>query len=257
MTIKNYLLNFLFLLFIINSVSAQKGTIKGTILDNQNNSPIEYASVALLNSLDNSVITGDVSNKNGVFTIKNINSGNYKLKIYFVGYQEQILDNISIQNNQSIQLEPIKLKLGNQVLDEVVVKVKKANSSNKIDKQQYKASQFETAKGGSAIDVIKNLPSVTVNGQGDIALRGSNGFMVLVNGKPVLTDAATVLSQLPANTIENIELITAPSAKYDPDGKGGIINIVTTKGSTDGFALSTNLTGGLPSTDDYDNLEKP
>ena len=254
---KNYCLNFLFLLFIINGISAQKGTIKGTVLDNQTNFPIEYTSIALINTVDNSVIAGDVSNKNGVFIIKNINPGNYELKIYFVGYEEQILKNIKVQNKGSIQLNPIKLKLGNQVLDEVVVKDKKANSSNKIDKQQYKASQFETAKGGSAIDVIKNLPSVTVNGQGDIALRGSNGFMVLVNGKPVLTDAATVLSQLPANTIENIELITAPSAKYDPDGKGGIINIVTTKGRTDGFALSTNLTGGLPSTYDYDNLEKP
>jgi outer membrane cobalamin receptor len=154
-------------------------------------------------------------------------------------------------------LESIKLKLSRQALEEVVVAGKKVNSSNKIDKQQYKASQFETTKGGSAIDVIKNLPSVTVNSQGDISLRGSNGFMVLVNGKPVLTDAATILSQLPANTIQNIELITAPSAKYDPDGKGGIINIVTTKGGTDGFALSANALGGLPSTDDYDNLEKP
>ncbi|MFD0778348.1 TonB-dependent receptor [Flavobacterium myungsuense] len=101
------------------------------------------------------------------------------------------------------------------------------------------------------------MPSVTVNGEGQISLRGSNGFMVLVNGKPILTDAATILSQLPANTIQNIELITAPSAKYDPDGKGGIINIITTKGSTDGFALYANAMGGFPSTDDYDNLETP
>lgn len=257
MSVKKYCFNILFLFFVLSTVSAQKATIKGTVFDDQNTFPIEYASVALLNSLDNSVVSGSVTNKNGGFTIKNINAGKYKLKIYFVGYQEQIVENISIQNNQLLQLDPIKLKLGNQVLQEVVVKGKITNSKNKIDKQQYKASQFETTKGGTAIDVIKNLPSVTVNGQGEISLRGSNGFMVLVNGKPVLTDAATVLSQLPANTIENIELITAPTAKYDPDGKGGIINIVTTKGSIDGFALSTNIMGGLPSTDDYDNLEKP
>ena len=159
--------------------------------------------------------------------------------------------NLKSKAIKNIQLGVIKLRASNQVLNDVVVTTKKANSSNKIDKQQYKASQFETAKGVSAIDVIKNSPSVTVNGQGDISLRGSNGFMVLVNGKPVLTDATTILSQLPANTIQNIELITAPSPKYDPDEKGGIINIVTTKGSTDGFALSTNLMGGLPSTDDY------
>jgi len=255
MTLKQYCLSFL--LIFIQTISAQKASIKGTILDNQNANPIEYASIALLNSVDNSVIAGDVSNKNGNFTVQNIKPGNYKLKIYFVGYETRILENIKVQDNQHIQLEVIQIKLNNQVLDEIAVTGKKTNSYNKIDKQQYKASQFETAKGGSAIDVIKNLPSVTVNIQGDISLRGSNGFMVLVNGKPVLTDAVTILSQLPANTIQNIELITAPSAKYDPDGKGGIINIVTTKGSTDGFALSTNLLGGLPSTDDYDNLEKP
>jgi outer membrane receptor protein involved in Fe transport len=256
MTLKQYFFNVLLLLFI-QTISAQKASIKGMILDNQNEEPIEYASIALLSSFDNSVISGTVSNKNGNFTIQNIKDGNYKLKIYFVGYESLLLENIKVENNQNIQLESIQLKLSHQALEEVLVAGKKVNSSNKIDKQQYKASQFETAKGGSAIDVIKNLPSVTVNSQGDISLRGSNGFMVLVNGKPVLTDAATILSQLPANTIQNIELITAPSAKYDPDGKGGIINIVTTKGSTDGFALSANALGGLPSTDDYDNLEKP
>lgn len=255
MKLKHYYLSILFILFIQN-ISAQKGSIKGTILDNQNTVPVEYASAALLN-FDNTVIAGSVSNKNGNFIIQNIKPGNYKLKIYFVGYEPQILENIKVQDNQNIQLEVIKLKLVNQELSEIVMTSKKSNSYNKIDKQQYKASQFETAKGGSAIDIIKNLPSVNVNGEGNISLRGSNSFMVLIDGKPVLTDAATILSQLPANTIQNIELITAPSAKYDPDGKGGILNIVTIKGNTDGFALSTNLMGGLPSTDDYDNLEKP
>ncbi|GGF28607.1 TonB-dependent receptor domain-containing protein [Flavobacterium limi] len=253
---KQYLLNIL-LLFFIQTISAQKASIKGTILDDQNAVPIEYASVALLSSLDNSVIEGDVSNKNGNFSIQNIKSGSYKLKIYFVGYESQILENIKVEDNKNTELGAIRLKPGAQELNEVVMRGRKAKSYNKIDKQQYKASQFETAKGGSAVDVIKNLPSVTVNGEGSISFRGSNSFMVLIDGKPVLTDPATILSQLPANTIQNIELITAPSAKYDPDGKGGIINIVTTKGSADSFAISANLTGGLPSTDDYDNLEKP
>ena len=247
---------YLFFLLFLNVISAQNGSVKGTVLDHQNGSPIEYASAALINPIDNAVIAGAVSNKNGNFTIQNVKSGTYKIKIYFIGYQEQIIENIKV-GNQAIQLDKIKLKESSQVLNEVVITNKKANSSNKIDKQQYKASQFETAKGGTAIDVIKNLPSVTVNGEGQISLRGSNGFMVLVNGKPVLTDAATIWSQLPANTIQNIELITAPSAKYDPDGKGGIINIVTTKGSLDGLAISTNAMGGLPSTNDYNNLEQP
>ena len=254
---QDYCFKIILILLFTNALLAQNGSINGTVLDNQNTAPIDYASIALLNAVDSSVITGTLSKKNGTFSIQNISPGKYKLNLYFVGYETRLLENIVVQNNQKIQLETIKLKRTFQSLAEVVVLGKKSDSYNKIDKQQYKANQFQTAKGGSAIDVVKNLPSVTVNGQGDISVRGSNGFMVLVNGKPVLTDAATVLSQMPANTIENIELITAPSAKYDPDGKGGIINIVTTKGTMDGIAIATNSMGGLPSTDDYNNLEQP
>ena len=250
-------LSALFLLFSITSIIAQKSVINGVILDQQSSQPIEYASIALLKQNDNAVLAGELANKNGTFTFRTVPSGKYKIKIYFVGYEIQYLENILVENNQIINLDTIKLQRSNQSLDEIIIKGTKSNSYNKIDKQQYKSDQFATAKGGTAIDIVKNLPSVTVNGQGEISLRGSNGFMVLVNGKPVLTDAQTVLSQLPANTIDNIELITAPSAKYDPDGKGGIINIVTKKGTTDGIALSTNFSGGLPSINDYDNLEKP
>ena len=257
MSLKTYFTLLFFSLFFITSIGAQNSSIKGKIIDSQNSDPIEYASIAVVNPSSGVVVSGGLTNKMGNFSIPNVKPGNYKLKIYFIGYEELFLENINVVDKQNLQLGSIKLKIVSQVLNEVVVSSKKENSSNKIDKQQYKASQFETAKGGTAIDVIKNLPSVNVNGQGEISVRGSNGFMVLVNGKPVLTDAATILSQLPANTIQNIELITAPTAKYDPDGKGGIINIVTTKGSADGFAISTNLMGGLPSTDDYDNLELP
>ncbi|MBP8067575.1 MAG: TonB-dependent receptor [Pedobacter sp.] len=149
----------------------------------------------------------------------------------------------------------INLSPSSALLNQVVITGEKLNTLNKIDKQSYRAGQFESAKGGNAIDVLKNLPSVSVNGEGDISVRGSSGFLVLINGKPVLTDAQTVLSQLPANSIENIELITSPSAKYDPDGKGGIINITTKKGANDGFTLTANSLVGLPSTTDYDNKE--
>ncbi|EOR96537.1 TonB-dependent receptor domain protein [Arcticibacter svalbardensis MN12-7] len=143
------------------------------------------------------------------------------------------------------------------MLNQVTIAGQKGNAMNKIDKQSYRADQFESAKGGTAVDVLKNLPSVAVNGEGQISVRGSTGFLVLVNGKPVLTDAQAVLSQLPANSLENIELITSPSAKYDPDGKAGIINIVTKKGANDGFTIAANAQAGLPSTTTYNNEEQP
>jgi outer membrane receptor protein involved in Fe transport len=156
-----------------------------------------------------------------------------------------------------IDLGSIPISPASESLSQVNIVGTKVNASNKIDKQSYRADQFESAKGGTAIDVLKNLPSVAVNGEGQISVRGSTGFLVLVNGKPVLADAQTVLSQLPANTLENIELITSPSAKYDPDGKAGIINIITKKGANDGFTLSANAQAGLPSTTDHHNKEQP
>jgi hypothetical protein len=249
-------LSFIILLFI-SLTFAQKSSINGVVLDNLNSQPVEYASIVLLNQNDNSILAGELAKKNGTFTFQSIQRGKYKIKIYFVGYANYYVENILIEENQILNLDTVKLQRISQSLEEVIITKEKSNYYNKIDKQLYKSDQFETSKGGTAIDIIRNLPSVTVNGQGEISLRGSNGFMVLLNGKPVLTDAQTVLSQLPANTIENIELITAPLAKYDPDGKGGIINIITKKGTTDGIAFSSNITGGLPSIENYNNLENP
>ncbi|MHB1177654.1 MAG: TonB-dependent receptor [Daejeonella sp.] len=236
---------------------AQTSSLKGVVIDGQNNLPLEYSSIALLKAQDSSVVAGVLTNIRGVFNFLKINPGTYILKVVFIGYKTKFMNNISVTNGQQLNLGNIILNPGSKLLSEISITGEKINALNKIDKQTYKTDQFESAKGGSAIDVLKNLPSVSVDGQGEISVRGSTGFLVLVNGKPVLTDAQTVLSQLPANALENIELITAPSAKYDPDGKGGIINIITKKGANDGFTFVANAQGGLPSTKDYSNKENP
>lgn len=250
-----FIVVFVLSLFGTFSIHAQNITVKGKIIDGKNQSPVEYASVAIFRNADSVLIAGEVTKQDGSFAFTGLSAGSYRLKITFLGYDTKYLKNIVV--NSATDLGVIPLSPSAKMLSEVAVSGQKVTALNKIDKQSYKAGQFETAKGGSAIDVLKNLPSVAVNSQGDISVRGSAGFMVLVNGKPVLADAQTVLTQLPANTIDNIELITAPSAKYDPDGRGGIINIVTKKGTTDGFTLTVNAQGGLPSTTDYNNLEKP
>ena len=99
--------------------------------------------------------------------------------------------------------------------------------------------------------MIKNLPSVSVNGLGEISVRGSKGFTVLINGKPTQGQVSAILAQLPANSLQKIEVITAPSAKYDPDGKGGILNIITKKGATNGVFSQVNVRGGFPSVEPY------
>jgi ferric enterobactin receptor len=235
---------------------AQNFFVKGRVMDAKSQSPVEYASVVLLKMNDSALVAGSVSAVNGAFEIKKVIPGSYQLRITFLGYETRFIKNITV-NSAGLDLGIIQLNPSSGMLREVGVSGGKLNNLNKIDKQRYDAGQFEAAKGGSAIDVIKNLPSVAVNSQGDITMRGATGFMVLINGKPVLADAQTVLTQLPANSIDHVELITAPSAKYDPDGRGGIINIITKKGASDGFSVALNAQGGLPSTTDYNNLEKP
>jgi hypothetical protein len=244
------------MLFISVGVLAQSPSNKVKIIDAKTNSPVEYASIALFKNADSTLLAGQVTKEDGSFSFAGLSQGVYRLKIVFIGYEATNVKDIAVGSG-STDLGNIQLNPSAKMLNEVAVSGQQVSALNKIDKQSYKAAQFESAKGGTAIDVLKNLPSVAVNSEGNISVRGSAGFMVLINGKPVLADAQTVLTQLPANAIDNIELITAPSAKYDPDGRGGIINIVTKKGTTDGFTLNANAQGGLPSTTDYGNAEKP
>jgi outer membrane receptor protein involved in Fe transport len=142
-------------------------------------------------------------------------------------------------------------------LKQIVVEGKKPPITFKVDRQIFKASQFSNASSGTGIDVIRNLPSVSVNGQGDISFRGSSCFLVLINGKPTQGDASMILSQLSAASIENIEVITSPSAAFDSDGKAGIINIITKTGTENGLMVQTNLMGGLPPLNDFNNRRNP
>ncbi|MEO8173967.1 MAG: TonB-dependent receptor, partial [Sediminibacterium sp.] len=256
-SIQKLFLLFFILLFSFSRLLAQNATVTGVIIDKKNRVPVEFASVSILKKADSVINSGTLSQKNGAFSISKVGAGDWLLKIVSLGYRTAFVAFSNAGNSKQISLDSIELVMTAQLLGEVTVSGSRNAVANKIDKQTYKAAQFESAKGSSVIDVLKNLPSVAVNGSGEISVRGSTGFLVLINGKPVITDAQTLLSQLPANTVENIELITAPSAKYDADGKAGIINITTKKGATDGLALQVNLQTGLPSTTNYNNLENP
>jgi len=252
----------LFFSFILclsaKQLNAQSIVVKGVVVDKQSNLPIEFVSVALFKTKDSSVVAGSLTKKNGVFSIEKISADVYTLKLVALSYKPLFLP-IQVESGLKIlSLDSIKLELSDMALSEVVVSGKKNTAvANRLDKQVFRADQFESAKGGTAIDVLKNLPSVSLNSNGELSVRGATGFLFLLNGKPVLTDAQTILSQLPANTIENVEILTAPSSKYEADGRAGIVNITTKKGSTDGFEIQANVLGGLPSTTTYGNLEKP
>lgn len=243
---------YILLLGLIFNISFTYGQIKGKIVD-ETNAALEYATAAIYNQKNNVLISGVITDFNGNFHFENLKKGTYYIKASFIGYEAQIVKNIIITNtNETIDLGTLHLALGN-ALNEVVVNGERAAVVNKIDRQVFDAEKFKSAQGGSGIDVIRNLPSVTLDGQGEISVRGSSGFVVLLNNKPIQGNASALIAQLPANAIERVEVITAPSAKYDPEGKAGILNIITKKGAVNGSFGQINVKGGLPSIETYNN----
>lgn len=230
-------------------------SITGKLIDQSDKEPLEYGSIAIYQSQDSVLSGGTVSDADGIFELNNIKTGAYYLTVQFVGYQTKFLPEINISRNQDLDLGTIEISANQKLLDEIEITGQKAATYHKIDRQVFEAGQFQSSQGGTATDVIRNLPAVNVNANGDISVRGSTGFMVLLNGKPIQTSPSILLNQLPANSIENVEIITAPSAKYDPEGKAGIINIMTKKGAADGLYFQVNGKYGLPSIEDYDNAE--
>jgi len=151
------------------------------------------------------------------------------------------------QENSHVKIDHIYLTPANIEIEGVEVKAMARTTAKKIDRQTYRASDFETAKGGTAIDVLNKLPSVSVDPDGTVLVRGTSDFMVYLNGKPTQMEASVLLGQISANSIENIEVITVPTARYDAQGKGGIINISTKKSGQEGLSVSTSaLVGGAP-----------
>lgn len=247
------------LLHCSGSLLAQRNfTISGRVTDKQTGQALAYCSVALFTSPDSTLTGGVLTNESGIYTFENITAGSYYIQTQYIGYNKSVLIVPLFTPGQTqMNLENIAMNPDPRTLRELNVKGDRQTLEHKIDRQVYRADRFLGSQGGTAIDVLKNTPSVTVNSEGNIGLRGSSGFLVLINGKPVQTDPATILNQIPANTIENIEVITSPSASFDPDGKAGIINITTRTAVAGSRSFSVNVQGGLPPVYRYNNLNNP
>ncbi|MCF0041366.1 TonB-dependent receptor domain-containing protein [Dyadobacter fanqingshengii] len=240
------------------SVKAQTGlTVTGNVVDRKSRQPLAYCSVALFNSQDSTLVTGLLTSEKGFFKFENVNSAACYLQLQYIGYSKSTVAITVITGQDVIEMPSIAMDAEPRTLQELNVTAERQTLENKVDRQVYRADKFLSGQGGTAVDILKNTPSVTVNSEGEITLRGSSGFLVLINGKPVQTDAATILNQIPANTIENVEVITSPSARFDPDGKSGIINITTKTALAGARSFSANLQGGLPAVYTYGNLDNP
>ncbi len=247
--------------FVIGSAAgfAQTGRITGIISDRNSNDRIPFASISIM-AEKSSVPTGTVSNGDGSFTLDDLKFGSYKMLVYFMGYKTDTISNIIVSQQASkVNLGTISLQPFSIEVQEVQVQANAKTSLNKIDRQTYRASDFQTAKGGNATDLLSKLPSVSVDPDGSVSVRGTTDFVVYLNGKPTQMDPSILLGQISGAQIDNVEVISIPTAKYDSQGKGGIININTKKTGATGLSVSVSgLEGGAPwsnTTDPYSGFK--
>lgn len=221
------------------------GTITGYVYDEASQKPIEYANIILYSQRDSSQVTGTVTGKNGVFELTPVRPGNFYMKIHFIGFKSHLVPDIQIRpNNPKVSIGEVALKLAVLSSEGVEVVAEKVAMEYHIDKKVINVSQQSTSISGTAVDVLENVPSVTVDVEGNVSLRGSESFTVLIDGRPSVLDANDALQQIPAGSIENIEIITNPSAKYDPDGTSGIINVLMKKNQGATRSGIVNLNAG-------------
>lgn len=223
-----------------------KGNAKivGTVIDTETNKPVEYANVALLDPSTQKPVDGAVCDDQGKFVIQKVAAGTYSVAISFIGYETKTLENITVQDKRDdVNLGTIKIGSDTKVLNEVVVEGQKQLIEERVDRTIYNAENDITSKGGDATDVLKRVPMLSVDLDGNVTLRGSQNIKVLINNKPstiMASSIADALKQIPADEIKSVEVITSPSARYDAEGTGGIINIITKKNTLQGATLNIN-----------------
>lgn len=226
----------------------KKGKLTGIVIDGETSAPIESATVQLYSQKDSSLVTGASSDKTGSFTLEP-HFGRFYLKISFIGYNNTIVNNIRINpQTPEVNAGTLKLSAGNEMTTKVIEVEAEVNPfENQLDKKVYNVEKTIVSESGSAVDVLKNVPSVTVDADGNVSLRGSSNVKILINGRPSAmlgNDPSSVLEQIPSKMIETIEIMTNPSSKFDPEGTAGIINIVLKKQQDDGYNGNISVNAG-------------
>ncbi len=216
-------------------------SLTGRITDANTNSVIDFADILLFKSGDSKLFRQTLPDENGRFSFSSVEAGTYSLVVRLIGYDIFTVNSLEIKDNTCINLGDVKLRPLEIGLAEVEIVADKRLLVYKLDKKIVEASSNIMGTGGSAVDVLENTPSVRVDANGEITFRGSSGFLVYVDGKPSVFSGTQALEQVPAAQIENIEIITTPSAKHDTEGEVGIINIITKKRFLEGLSGMVNL----------------
>jgi outer membrane receptor protein involved in Fe transport len=218
------------------------------IIDSVDHSPIEYATIALSLKGETAIINGTTSDPAGKFILTKVPKGSYRIVINFLGYEKKVLDNIVLSDKSpAVTLGTLLLSPKATNLQVVTITAEKSIIENKIDKMVYNAENDITSQSGVAIDVLKKVPQVSVDIDGNVELQGNSNIRFLIDGKPSTiygNSIVDVLQSIPASQIQSIEVITSPGAKYDAEGTGGIINILLKKTKVNGISGNVSLSGG-------------
>lgn len=244
------LIPYVFTLFFIltsNLISAQdEVSVTGVVMDKDVNQPLEYATIAFFSKSENRIVTGGITDLEGKFNIK-VPKGTYDISIEYISYTTKTIPNKTL--NKDTDLGVTSIAIDAQALGEVSIVAERTTVEIKLDKKVYNIGSDLTTSGGTVSDALNNVPSVSVDIEGGISLRGNENVKILINGKPSAMAGfgdTNVLSQLPAEAIERVEVITSPSARYDAEGTAGILNIILRQKETLGFNGGLNVTVGDP-----------
>lgn len=239
---------FILFFFICSSTLAaqQKLTIKGFVKEKQSQQVIEFATVSIMDAETKEMITGTTTDLDGYFELRTASKDIY-VEISFIGFANKRIENIEF-NKKVADIGTVFLSTDSELLDEVVVRAEKSTTEFKLDKRVFNVGKDISSTGASALEVLNNVPSVNVNIEGEVSLRGSAGVQILINGKPsvLASEQGNALGTITADMIEKIEVITNPSAKYEAEGTAGILNIVIKKEEREGLNGSISLNTGTP-----------
>lgn len=234
--LRNILTVYLFIIGISFSFAQNRSIeIDGKVVNSFSKTPIEFATVSIFDKVSKKAISGTITNAKGEFKIT-IASINFYVEVSFIGFTTKTITAINTSNSK-LHLGEIQLVEDNHQLNEIVINSEKSQTEFKLDKRVFNVSADLSNSGASALEVLNSVPSVNVNIEGEISLRGNNGVQILIDGKPSVLARAdgNALGSITADMIEKVEVITNPSAKYDAEGTSGIINIVIKKAEKRGF----------------------
>lgn len=227
------------------SVALPAGTVRGMIVDSTTRGAIEYATIGLYRVKDSSLVNGLVTSADGVFIFKDLPAGEYYIDANFIGYVSRRISPITIgSQRKALDLGNVLLHPDVTRIEEVTVVAQSQRVEYKIDKKVVNIAQDLSASGGSLVNALENTPSIEVDVEGNVSLRGSGNFQLLIDGKPSIIGGSEGLQQIPASAVQSLEIITSPSAKYDPDGAAGIINVIMKKQKNNGVGGIANISVG-------------